>query len=419
MSKLEDGAFKLEARRRRLLAEVNDEGVPALDVDALPRELASSEVIEMMVDEILYARHAPIHEGLRPTYACLIVPDLASCEADFLPHPAENVDLKTLRPLADGLNTFLVRDPSGGLAILAETVHDELALVRLTRRLSAVGVQLTRAGDIKVFNGSRISVNQHFDWVTRPYARDLIPAFCDAIPLPPTDAGGTLLRGIADLLDFCVHLLSPNGTGATFVLDLLGDAGELVAAATNAATVPTVLLNVFDPVHQRALAPLVASVDGACLVASDGKLVAFEAMLGMSEPAKRHVSAHGGTRHTSAKRFSFDHPEVVVFVVSADGPVTVFCDGAATFSLRPEGTATGTWRLALRLADAVEVQDVDDQVVCGACGKTLRILGTKVTSGSERAAACPICSHDPVYTLERGLEVLAIPLRVWPPGKSQ
>lgn len=407
--------MKLEARKQRLLAEVRDEGVPALDVGALPSKLSSAEVVDMLVDEILFARHAPVHEGLRPTYACLIVPDVANCEATFLPRPADNAELSSLRPLADGFDTFLVRDPSGVMSIFAEPVHDELALVRLTRRLSAVGVQLTRTGNIKVFNGSRISVNQHFDWATRPYARDLIPAFVDAIPLPPGDAGGTLMRGIADLLDFCVHLLSPQGTGATFVVDLVGDASALVTAATNSATVPRVALNVFDPMHQLALAPLVASVDGACLIASNGDLVAFEAMLGMSEAAKLHVSSHGGTRHTSAKRFTFDHPEVVVFVVSADGPVTVFCDGAPTFSLKPEGTATGMWRLALRLADAVDVQDVDLSVECGACFKPLRILGAQAPSGSELTVACPICGQDPVHTLASGLDVLAIPLRVWPP----
>jgi hypothetical protein len=410
---------KLESRKQRLLTEVRDEGVPALDIKALPSKLSSTEVVDMLVEEILYARHAPVHEGLRPTYACLVVPNISGCDATLLPRPAADAELASLRPLADGLDTFLVRDPSGGMALIAEPVHDELALVRLTRRLSAVAVQLTREGDVKVFNGSRISVNRHFDWVTRPYARDLIPSFVDAVALPPGDAGESLLRGVADLLDFCVHRLSPDGTGATFVVDLAGDASGLVAAATNSATLPSTALNAFDPLHQLALAPLVASVDGACLIGNDGNLAAFEAMLGMSEDAKQHVSSHGGTRHTSAKRFTFDHPEVVVFVVfvvSADGPVTGFCDGAPTFSLRPEGTATGMWRLALRLADAVDVQDVDVIVNCGGCSKALRVLGAQAGSGPELTVACPICGQDPVHTVASGIDALAIPLRVWPPA---
>jgi DNA integrity scanning protein DisA with diadenylate cyclase activity len=35
----------------------------------------------------------------------------------------------------------------------------------------------------------------------------------------------------------------------------------------------------------------------------------------------------GGTRHTSARRFSHDDPAAVVIVVSEDGPVTVLRGG--------------------------------------------------------------------------------------------
>ena len=41
-----------------------------------------------------------------------------------------------------------------------------------------------------------------------------------------------------------------------------------------------------------------------------------------------------GTRHTSAARHTFDCPDVLAFVVSADGPVTVFSDGQRIADLK-------------------------------------------------------------------------------------
>ena len=41
----------------------------------------------------------------------------------------------------------------------------------------------------------------------------------------------------------------------------------------------------------------------------------------------RVIGALGGTRHTSARRYSHDDPEAVVIAVSEDGPVTVFRRG--------------------------------------------------------------------------------------------
>jgi len=48
-----------------------------------------------------------------------------------------------------------------------------------------------------------------------------------------------------------------------------------------------------------------------------------------SEASKR-LEARAGTRHTSAQRFSYDFAKGIIFVVSSDGPVTVFSDMSVT-----------------------------------------------------------------------------------------
>ena len=46
-----------------------------------------------------------------------------------------------------------------------------------------------------------------------------------------------------------------------------------------------------------------------------------------SDEAEAAVHDPRGMRHRSARRFSFDHPDVPVVVVSEDGPVTVYRSG--------------------------------------------------------------------------------------------
>jgi DNA integrity scanning protein DisA with diadenylate cyclase activity len=46
-----------------------------------------------------------------------------------------------------------------------------------------------------------------------------------------------------------------------------------------------------------------------------------------SDVAEQTVDALGGTRHTSARRYSHDDPLATVIAVSDDGPVTVFRNG--------------------------------------------------------------------------------------------
>jgi DNA integrity scanning protein DisA with diadenylate cyclase activity len=46
------------------------------------------------------------------------------------------------------------------------------------------------------------------------------------------------------------------------------------------------------------------------------------------------VPAIKGTRHTSAARHTYDCPDMLAFVVSTDGPVTVFCDGQRIADLK-------------------------------------------------------------------------------------
>lgn len=79
------------------------------------------------------------------------------------------------------------------------------------------------------------------------------------------------------------------------------------------------------------LAPLrhaLAQVDGASIFDGQGVLRRLGVRLVPSIDAEETVDALGGTRHTSARRYSHDDPLATVIAVSEDGPVSVLRNGA-------------------------------------------------------------------------------------------
>lgn len=401
-----------DARKARLHAELTQEDVPCLRAGDIPISLSTTDLLaELVVEEVLNARHVPVHEGRRPSYGCLLVADIRELVDLQILLPQGTGGADELRPLADGRSSLLIRDLRGDVGLAVESVPDELAMVRLTRRVDGIAIQRMLNGVVKVMNGTTISINDSFEWSTRPYARSLIPNLSELIELPDSD--GTQLATVADLLDFCVHSLSPRGIGATFALKLAGQASDLLTSISNPGSAPPVTMNACDPLSQKPLAALLAGVDGACLVESDGTLLLAEAMLKASEPAQSLVEAHHGTRHTSAKRFSFDHPDCLLVVVSADGPVTIFSDGTATLSLRAEDDVDGSWRLRLRHGEAVEIKDLDEPVTCERCRKSLRCRAALAPGGETLALDCPVCGQANQKVVSSALEASLRPYKDW------
>jgi DNA integrity scanning protein DisA with diadenylate cyclase activity len=79
---------------------------------------------------------------------------------------------------------------------------------------------------------------------------------------------------------------------------------------------------------------------GATLVDASGHLVKTGVHLTSSVRAEEEVRIHRGrgTRHSSAKRVSFDERDTIVFVVSEDGPVTVYAGGRTLAATEQAGT---------------------------------------------------------------------------------
>jgi hypothetical protein len=101
-----------------------------------------------------------------------------------------------------------------------------------------------------------------------------------------------------------------------------------------------------------------------------------------------------GTRHTSAKRYSFEHNRAVVFVVSQDVYVSIFSDGAKVFD-SPLMMAREEERF-LKGVSRPKQGDVSSRefiTECSQCRKKLRVSEVVVIGWRDSEEAhCPVCS---------------------------
>jgi len=180
------------------------------------------------------------------------------------------------------------------------------------------------------------------------------------------------------VLDLCVHWLSPGQTGGTVVLVLAASA-ELRGGVDYADSFPCPPLSVRRRQHSPAFLAAMAQTDLAVVVDADGTARRMGVGLRSSAEAERLISDARGMRHRSARRFSFDHPETLVFVVSEDGPVSVFSDGAVVTFAEP-----GTRGKARRPLAPTDHQR---------CVRCRRLVEVVHGVSSPRAAACPVCGE--------------------------
>jgi len=314
-----------ERRLRRLEEELRDERVRLpLDGPGGRRLLA----------ELAYARRPLHHESRIPGYGALVfdgVPDWDACPQVPLLVPAPDVPAEVLRRYADGRSSFVVVTPEGltGLATFEHSVEDEGAAVRMPRS-GAVIVQRTQRGAVRVCAGRGVVVWNGSRWMFKPRAEDYVRALRQVAP----QADLAVLTG---LLQLAVHSLASARVGATFVLNLDGhppdDARGGLVELGRAITGPA--LSVARRSHFPALVSVQAQVDLATVVAADGSVGPIGVRLDHSVQAGKTVAPMGGARHTSARRFTFDVPEVLAVVVSESGRVTVFHRGEVAAEIGP------------------------------------------------------------------------------------
>jgi hypothetical protein len=168
-------------------------------------------------------------------------------------------------------------------------------------------------------------------WAVKPRAERVAGAIHRAIPEADQKVEIGLLR-------LCLHWLSASRVGALLVWSPSSDPTLLDGISLSSA-VRLPKLDVTCRENLPALVNVLAQSDRAALVDPNGIVDTLGVALRSTRAAVAGVEPFGGTRHTSAQRFSFDQPECVVFVVSAAGPMTVFHRGRAIVATGPGSVA--------------------------------------------------------------------------------
>lgn len=303
------------ARLARLADELVDEGVGFL-LDEVDRDV--------VLEELDYVLRPPVHERRIPSYGAIIDPDTPpdAWTRDTLltaerRRTADYGDAE-VRRFADGISSFAIRLGGGvdELVVFDRSAGSERDLVVLAAASGGLIIQRHPAGVVRAVGPHGVVRHDVTGWHHEPPLGGLLEE------VPGCTRGGAMTV-LGRILDFAVHDLGARGIGSFLIMH---PSGNLTVSHEQRLPVPPALQ--IDRPHD--LAPLrhaIAQTDGATVFDKTGTLRQMGIRVVPSRAAEDAVRPLGGTRHTSARRFSYDETDAVVITVSDDGPVTVFRAG--------------------------------------------------------------------------------------------
>lgn len=319
---MDRSALHLTRAETRLLDELEDDGI------VLPGDPAH---VQQVIQELDHVRRPPIHEGRAAVYGAFVLPpDRALVPSTDL---IELIDLPLgvdqCRRFADGRSTFLVRRTNAQplLACFRRSIQYEADLVEIQAGTGMSIIQRTSLGVPRVVTDDGVVEWNGHSWINRLTAQALLATIDPLVEGAPRH----VLEGI---LDLCVHWLSPSRIGAIVVYDFDPRHDDGPSLDLDAA-IATPALSVVVRHHYPALFAALMQTDLAMLVRPDGAVGSIGVGLRSSPESEVAVAQERGMRHRSAARYTWDHHHTIAFVVSEDGPVTVFRQG------RPVTICTG------------------------------------------------------------------------------
>jgi hypothetical protein len=303
-------------RLRRLGEELEESGL---------RPEGSGVFRDMLLEEIDQALRPVVHERRVASSGTILEPrsDPTTWASGTLLEVTRwsvgEQPLPAARRFADGLSSWLVRHTDGRneWMVFDRPAGSERDLVVLSDVLDATIVQRHPAGSVRVVGTFGVLRWDGYSWHHEPPLRGWI----DAVTAGSAHGDADVL---AAMLDFAVHDLGSMGIGALLVYRPDPDPGPPVEERLP----PPPALHIRRPFHLAPLRHALAQVDGAAVFDAGGVLRRLGVRLVPSTVAEETVEALGGTRHTSARRYSHDDPRATVIVVSEDGPVSVLRNGA-------------------------------------------------------------------------------------------
>ncbi|MBV9387739.1 MAG: DNA integrity scanning protein DisA nucleotide-binding domain protein [Chroococcidiopsidaceae cyanobacterium CP_BM_ER_R8_30] len=345
---------------------------------------------QAVLEELSYALSPVIHEGKLQPYGFIVLNNqvLPSHESFC---SGVDISLAEARRIADGCHSFSLFSEGQfkGVVMLDQDVQNELQLVQLQQELQAIICTTSGDGSTKIFCQEGVFIHQYRNWQYKPSVKRALLSILRCVP----QANSEILQ---DILEFCFHDLSPRKIGATLVWCLVEPNAEELENMRPGFTLKQIQARVGDQRSLAVLRHLLAYNDGAAILNPQAQALGIGAFLKFSDISRKIIEARAGTRHTSAQRFSYDFAKAVVFVVSSDGPVTVFSDGMSVAGLKVDTSsqiAAGVGNVNSKKHEETCMFDLNDYH-CQTCSKRLKLQESMpLELGVEAKLFCPICNH--------------------------
>ncbi len=180
-------------------------------------------------------------------------------------------------------------------------------------------------------------------------------------------------------------------TGATLVWFLRQPNATILATAKPQIDTKTLQMNLLASQNLDALQSVLERNDGAALISPVGEVFGVGAHLQPSQKSMELIQPYSGTRHTSARQFSYDCAESIIFTVSSDGPISIFSDGLKVTELYIDTNLIAESYRSLSF-DRKDVIENSWEVICPTCGKTSIVNEIFIYGWRERETEeCPLC----------------------------
>ena len=342
-----------------------------------------------ILNELSYALSPILHEGKIQPYGFIVInaknPPVIknTCNKLF-------IDLSKARKVADGCHSFSVFREGlfKGVFLPDYGSYTELQLVQLQQELNSVICVTDSYGVTKLFCNAGIFIHQHRSWQKKPSVDLALQSIYHCAPQVDAET-------LKNLLEFCFHDLSPRKIGATLVWCLREPSLEEMENMNPNFVLQKIDTRVGSDRSVAVLRHLLTYTDGAAILDSQGRAIGVGAQLKYSETSKQLIEARAGTRHTSAQRFSYDFSKGIVFVVSSDGPVTVFSDGMSVTDLKIHFTELSQINTSEDIVVSRGLSLHNNELICEKCKKILKIQETDINEfeKSEKFIHCPVCTH--------------------------
>ena len=300
--------------------------------------------------------------------------------------------LEVARRLADGLHAFVTyvkTDRFLGLLCVDPPLVDETHLVAMARNLEGMVCRVDTRACASLYLGSGIATCENRQWLHKPHVQSILQAVTQCVPQADQ---GTFRK----LLEFCHYKLSPARIGTTVVWCLREPTrGEMQKMKPQIDLQPYDL-HVTVENDAAVITHLLSNADGALILNEATQAIGTAAHLHYSRKSERLIRATEGTRHTSARRFSYDMPKVVVFVVSSDGPVSGLFgrgkDRATGHTSLSRSSCSGWYFKKMVPEKKQDVSHSSYRIACAHCGKTSAVEEIVIIGWKEREETnCKLC----------------------------